>query len=284
MRIPSSMLALLCLAACGDAEPDPSADLGLASDGGLPLDAGLVPDGGPLDLGPPPDSGAEVDGGLGMDGGPAPDTGTVDAGMEPKTVGLITGACGELDDELSSPSPTTFVNHLDFGTEGFGTEDIPRLSGGAREILEEGTAGGSSEYSEAFAFEVLARCEAATLLWSETEVEYLPPDSKKTDFVAEIDGERIGVSVTRAVGFPRDAPYPTERAQALLTDKFADILSSSANVVDNQAWRKQILHVIAYEQRHADALLEAENSVPSEVRADTILWITVSDGEDAFLY
>ena len=100
----------------------------------------------------------------------------------------------------------------------------------------------------------------------------------------EIDGHRVGVSVTRAVGFPRDDPYTVTRAQMLLEDKLADILESSANVVAADGWVKQILHVIAYEPMHGDSIMTAWGSVDDSVRADTILWVTVSDGDDAFLY
>ena len=269
----------LVLAACGSegtaSEDAGRPDLGIeVVDAGVDLDLGsedaTALDAGTVDLGPP-DTGST-------------DAGLVDAGdAGPEPFGTLSGACGVLDDELTGGA-ASFYGALDFGADGYLSTDEARLSEGAKEILSEGTAGGSSELSEAFSFEVLHRCEGARLLWSETEVEYVPTDSKKTDHVVEIAGEIIGVSVTRAVGFPRNDPWPVSRALTLLEDKLADIWVSSANVVPAQAWRKQILHVFAYEERHAEALRTAETMISAEVRGDTLLWVTVTDGEDAALY
>lgn len=278
----ASILALLLLAACSGTEAGPDASAPDAGGLDAALDAGPrdlgVADLGVLDAGAPdvgaPDAGPS-------DAAPA-DAGAPDAGPPP--VGVITGACGELDDELTSPAPSTFVNHIDFADMGFTEADRARLTEDGRTVLDTPNAGGSSLLSEVFSFEILARCEGAALLLTENEVDYDPMQSKKTDLVVEIDGLRIGVSVTRAVIFPRDAPYTVARSVELLTDKLSDVLESSANVVPEQAWRKQILHVIAYGQMHADSIVAAEAMIPAEVRADTILWVSVSDGDDAFLY
>ena len=50
--------------------------------------------------------------------------------------------------------------------------------------------------SETFAMEVLARCDGAELIKTETEIGYDPPSSKKTDLLVSFDDVRIGVSVT----------------------------------------------------------------------------------------
>jgi hypothetical protein len=251
-------------------------------------------DGGTIDLGPMDqgvaDSGASDQGSLdlGQDGGTHSDaevpgdTGPDDAGPTP--VGVLSGACGELDDtELLGPAPYNFENHLDF-TMGYSMADLMRLSAGAQEILADGTAGGSSGYSEAFSFEVLARCEGATLIKSETEIVYDPITSKKTDILVQIDGHKIGVSVTRAVGFPRDDPYTVADALPLIERKLGDILESSANVVPADRWVKQMLHVVAYSQAHADTIRLTAAMIDPAIRADTILLVTVTDGDDNFIY
>jgi hypothetical protein len=130
----------------------------------------------------------------------------------------------------------------------------------------------------------LHRCEGAVLVKTETEVLYDPVGSDKTDILVEIDGHRIGVSVTRAVAFPFDSPYPVDRAQMLLERKLTSILESSMNVVATDAWVKQILHVIAYAPMHADSIRAAWDLIDPAIRADTILLVTVTDGDDAFIY
>ncbi|MCC7535038.1 MAG: hypothetical protein IT379_02425 [Deltaproteobacteria bacterium] len=285
------LLAAVLPSACGDDDsggtpPDASfadvaqADTGPADpgDAASPVDADVPPvdaDAPAVDGDvPPPFDGDAPDASV-------PDTGSLDASTD--GIGPITGACGELDDvELLDPGPSAFRNAIAL-VMGFSETDA-RLSEGAREILADGTAGGSSGLSEALAFEVLHRCEGALLIKSETEIVYDPIDSNKTDILVEIDGHRVGVSVTRAIAFPFDSPYPVERAQMLLEGKLLDVLESSMNVVAADAWIKQVLHVIAYGPMHAESILSAWDLIDPSIRADTILYVTVTDGDDAAVY
>jgi hypothetical protein len=132
--------------------------------------------------------------------------------------------------------------------------------------------------------EVLARCELARLVATETEVLYDPAGSKKTDILVEIDGMKVAVSVTRAVGFPFDAPYTVEQATAILDKKLTGIAESNANVTAEFKWRKQMLHVIAYGDPHVTAIRSAWDAIAPEVRGDTVLIITVTQGADAPIY
>jgi hypothetical protein len=151
-------------------------------------------------------------------------------------------------------------------------------------VFDDGNLGGSSLESEIISFEVLARCDGATLLATEAEIQYTDPMGKKTDLLVEIDGRVVGVSVTRAVGFPFDAPYTEMQAADLLTGKLEDILLSTVNVAPADAWVKQILHVIAYADMHAQSILAAYATLPPEITADTVLVVTVTNGNDAFVY
>lgn len=210
------------------------------------------------------------------------DAGASDAGPGP--VGTLSGACGELDeDELLSASPFLFENAIDFPM-GFDEDaDEARLSEGGREILRDGNAGGSSLYSELFAFEVLHRCEGAALLATETEIRY-DVEGTITDLLVEIDAHRVGVSVVRAIAFPFEDPYTVEQARTILESKLSDILESSANVSDEDRWVKQILSVIAYGPMHAESIAAAWATIDASIRADTILVVTVTNGDDAFIY
>jgi hypothetical protein len=197
-------------------------------------------------------------------------------------LGVISGDCGLIDAmELDSPSPFTFESAIDFGMVGF---DYDMLTPGGQEIFDDGNLGGSSVESEIVAYELLARCEGAILLGTEAEIQYTDPMGIKTDLLVEIDSRVVGVSVTRAVGFPFDAPYTEMQAADLLTDKLEDILVSSANVAPRDAWVKQILHVIAYADMHAESIFAAYATLAPEITADTILVVTVTHGDDAFVY
>jgi hypothetical protein len=218
----------------------------------------------------------------------AADAGLADAalpdagGLPLDGFGALSGDCDILDDELTAAEPSLFMSAIDFSVA-FGDGDGHLLTEGGQVILAAGNAGGSSLYSEIFAFELLARCELAPLLKTEIDVDYDQPGAI-TDLLVEVDGEKIGVSVTRAVAFPFDDPYPAERAQELLETKLADILESSANVSAADRWQKQILAVVAYGPEHAGALTAALGRLDPELRADTIVWILVTHGADDFIY
>jgi hypothetical protein len=202
-------------------------------------------------------------------------------GPEPG-LGVISGDCGLIDAmELDSPSAFTFQSAIDFGMVGF---DYDMLTPGGQEVFDDGNLGGSSLESEVISFEVLARCDGATLLATEAEILYTDPMGIKTDLLVEIDSRVVGVSVTRAVGFPFDDPYTEMQAADLLTGKLEDILASTANVAPRSAWVKQILHVIAYADMHAQSIFAAYATLPPEVTADTVLLVTVTHGDDAFVY
>jgi len=211
------------------------------------------------------------------------DDDTTDPGEVPlEGFGEITGDCGVLDeDEWGDPSPFLFRNAVDFGTEEF---DVELLSEGGQQIIEDDNLGGSSIHSEAIAFDMLYRCELAELLKTEAEILYLDDGGKKTDELVEIDTYRIGVSVTRAFHWPPEDPYTVEEAQELLEDKLGDVLLSFDNADPADAWTRSILHVVAYDPSYADSIETAFAQVDAATQADTIVVVTVTDGEDEFIY
>ncbi|MEM9071494.1 MAG: hypothetical protein AAGE52_23510 [Myxococcota bacterium] len=275
------LIACFFLVACGDdsssgdagfdaaidaARPDTSVDAGDEDAG---VDAGADGEDVGVDAA---DSAVEMD--AGSDGGLA------DPGF-----GDILGPCAMIIGELSADAPSFFVNRLDFGSDPFDDpEDVDALTAGGQQILEEGTAGGSSIVSELFAYEVLERCEGASFLKSETNIIYVDVAGAITDLLVAFGDQKIGVSVTRAVGFPRDDPYPVSEADRILTDKLMDVLESSARVAPDDAWDKQILVVMAYGEMHAESLRTAWDALDASVTADTIVYVVITDGMDAPLY
>lgn len=264
--------------------------------GGGDVDAGLE-DAGPVDADGGSDAGlGDADGGSdagpvdadgGTDGGADADAG-LDAGFRPALDGghpQVLGSCFRVPGELFSPQPSYIEVRLDFGMDQFDDPaERPRLTPGAQTILATPNAGGSSVVSEAFAMEVLALCEGASLVKTETEIVYDPPTSKKTDILVDVDGSQLGVSVTRAVSFPRDGGYPVSQAFSLLDGKLSDILVSSQNVVAPDNWVKQALVVMAWGDLQRDSIRTAWGQLDAGVRADTILYVVVTDGLDAPIY
>lgn len=202
--------------------------------------------------------------------------------------GTLTGECGVLDEtELLSPQPFLFVNQLDFGATPF-TGDLDVLSPGAQEVLTDGNAGGSSSLSETFSFDVLYRCELATLVKTENEVIYTTP-GKMTDILVEVDGVKLGVSVSRAFIMNCATSYSLDSAKSLLDKKLKGIQASSALVAPEDAWQKQILHLLTCGPEHLALVKQAWDELLASPEAaavvgDTIVIVTVTEGADAFIY
>lgn len=233
-------------------------------------------------------AGCGASGDAGPDAAALPDGAVIDAAPVDAAAlplagfGELSGDCDVLDDELTDPAPSRFQSAIDFALP-FTDEASAELTDGGRTILAAGNAGGSSLYSEVFAFELLARCELAPLVKTETAIDYDQPGAI-TDLLVAVDGAKIGVSVTRAVAFPFDDPYTVDQAEELLERKLADILESTAHVSAADSWQKQILLVLAWGAGHAASLTAALDRIDAAVRADTIVWILVTDGADDFVY
>ena len=194
--------------------------------------------------------------------------------------GIITGPCGVLDPaDLESAAPRLIENAIDFGEEVY-SEDV--LSEDGQVLYNTPNAGGSSSDSEVISFEILYRCELADLLKTETQIDY-DAQGSLTDILVEIDGEKVGVSVTRAVTGPGQT-YTLADAQRVLTKKLEGIQESTDHVSEGDRWVKQILHVIAVDDAAAATMAEAWALADVELVGDTIGIITATAGEDAFLY
>jgi hypothetical protein len=256
-------------------------DAGILPDGGLPTDAAtaLIPDATPADAATsfPLDAAASVQA----------DAGQADASSTTVPLpgfGTISGSCGILTyAELTDSNPYFFENHLDFGTTPYDSTHLTELTPGGQAVETTPNAGGSSQESEAFAFEVLDRCELATLLKTETQIVY-DVTGKITDFLVDIQGVKIGVSVTRAESYPLTASYTLTLAKALMDKKLQGVLDSTANVSAGDKWVKEVLVVLAYDQAHADLISQAYQQETTALQANTIVIVTITDGADMFLY
>ncbi len=259
-------------------------DAGASLDAGPRFDAGLISDAGEADAGLP-DAGANDAG--------STDAGVQDAGLDagPRLAldgghGRVLGECYRVPPELGRATPSFLQVRLDFGMDQFDEPaERPRLTQGAQTMLATPNAGGSSGISEAFAFEVLALCEGASLVKTETQIAYVPPTSKKTDILVRIAGQQVGVSVTRAVSFPPDAGYPlTPQRLAFVEGKLDDIIVSSMNVQPPDRWVKQLLVVMAQGDEHAATIRAAWDAIDATSKADTVLYVVVTDGLDGPIY
>ncbi|HEY4055339.1 MAG TPA: hypothetical protein VGM39_01980 [Kofleriaceae bacterium] len=222
-----------------------------------------------------------------IDAGPdAHDQGSDATGSDASMLfGDLSGMCGVITDaQLTEATPSLVQPVYTFTREYMDPADRDELTADGMRLIATPNAGGSSEISELFAFEELARCEGATLLETETEVHYTNMDGKRTDLLVMMRGKKVGVSVTRAFAFPLGQPYSMQQASDLLTKKLNDIQASSANVTAADKWVKQILAYQAIDDQSAGEVVTVWNGLDANVKADTILLITRTDGPDTFIY
>lgn len=197
-------------------------------------------------------------------------------------LGQVTCVCNELDDaEWGADAPFIFHNKVDFGLTGW---DLSQLTAGGKQIWDDGNLGGSSIESEITAYEMLARCDQASLILSESKIDYIDEGGKKTDILMSIDGRNIGVSVVRAYHYPPGDPYTEAEATAILTKKLSDIPYSQKNAKPYNSWERSMLAVIAYDQQHADTIASAWNKLDASLRWNVIVVVTVTDGDDSVIY
>lgn len=194
------------------------------------------------------------------------------------------GMCPLVSGEINSASPSFKEDGLVFVMG----EKYERasFSMGGQTLFDIPNAGGSSLESEIMSFEILHYCEGATLLKTETQIQYAPPDDSGpnsiTDYLAEINGKKVGVSVTRSYK-PSSQMYTTMDAKTLLETKLAGINRSSMRVLAQDKWVKQILHVFASNQQQHDAVVQAYPTIDPSLRADTIVLLTRTTG-GGFIY
>merc|ERR1711994_457969 len=152
-----------------------------------------------------------------------------------------------------------------------------RVSTGARRIMLEENAGGQSELSEGFSFEILRRVFGAKLVNTEMAIRYWWNSWKKTDYSVRMSGVVVGVSVTRAMKY--QGIFNRADAQKLLRKKLFGINESSLGVLEQDEWQRQILHIWAtdeyIERILYDVFLELLFSEPDLVR-NTIIMVTVT--------
>lgn len=119
--------------------------------------------------------------------------------------------------------------------------------------------GGNSQISEAFSYEMFARWGYTKLDKTEKELfGLLGPGKIAVDYVCEIKGVSVGVSVTRAFRFCTNnffGSFAEEDAQKLLEKKLKDLIDTSKHQ-NNKLWEKQILHVWVKNQETANIVSE----------------------------
>ena len=250
-------------------------------------------DAGP-DEEPPQDEGSPLeDEGIEVDEGESPadvqvidapaleDTGPLINGYLETVFGVIDGACGLMGPEITSPEPSFFKSTYTFRDDF--SFNIEEFSEGPQNRFAAGNAGGSSGCSEIISMQLLVDCQNAVVLKTENEILY-QTEGKETDFLVSIEGQPVGVSVSRAYKGPFTTTYSVADATNLLEKKLEGVNESSLNVHPDDAWVKQILIIWTLHPDWADKVETAWLALGPELKADTILLVTVEQNSDMFVH
>lgn len=184
------------------------------------------------------------------------------------------------------------------------------LSNEAKRVLRLPNAGGHSILSEALSVQYFVEAFGAYNVCAEMEIGYWFT-YKMADFLVTVDTyehadfnyatgkstlrgkktpERIGVSVTRAMGYPHPSLFTVEDAIALLRKKLYGLIVARNAVCEEDTFKTSYLHVLCQTQHIAklveDAffLLADEDDPHNEFALTTsiIVGCTVVDDESIF--
>jgi hypothetical protein len=142
-------------------------------------------------------------------------------------------------------------------------------------------AGGKSDISEMYSIDYFSTVHGATDTILEKEVEMFI-NYKMVDFICTIDGHRVGVSVTRAMGYPTPDKFTPAMAAKLLYKKLYGLIVARNGVVKSQSFYKSVLHIWCQDVRIAGLLFDAfsnldDNDYGLDVKGVLILQLTVCD-------
>ncbi|XP_024364790.1 uncharacterized protein [Physcomitrium patens] len=154
-----------------------------------------------------------------------------------------------------------------------------KLCHDALRVKYEQNAGGSSTISESLSVEYFARRFRAQDIVSEMEVEYWSSNWKKVDYICTLYGQRVGVSVSRAMAFPDPKAFSPEMAHRLLHKKLYGLVVARDGVTKRHSFSKSILHVWCETQRTAEIMRTVSTDVRKDLNiSDSIIMVlTVAD-------
>lgn len=163
-------------------------------------------------------------------------------------------------------------------------QGVFQLGPDAHQILDEPNAGGASVVSEALSAEYMGRRFGANGVVTEMQIPYFSPDWKKVDYLTTIYNERVGVSVTRAMGFPSPSVFNMEDAVRLCEKKLNGLVVARAGISPSVGYCRSILHCWCQDRRIAELMAEAFRAFIAEADDDArasfeniVVLLTVAD-------
>jgi uncharacterized protein (TIGR02145 family) len=193
--------------------------------------------------------------------------------------GTLISGIGTLNTEILLSSQPSYFD-LSFDCES--NFDPLLLCTDAQTVFNDYLLGGSSGNSIGLGMEVLYRLSEASLFSPESQIQYIDAGGEKTDFIVTLESNRIGIEVGRA--YSPLGSYTLQNAIDYLTASLNDILLKSQNLMEEYLCEKYILLVFAYNSESTALLSTAWESIDSATKANTIVLVVTTDGDDSFLY
>jgi len=164
---------------------------------------------------------------------------------------------------------------------------ISKLNERSQSALKIQNAGGQSEVSEAYSIQYFIEYFHAKNILLEMEVEYWI-QYKMVDFVCTINEERVGVSVTRAMGFPNPQCFTFSDAKRLLHKKLYGLIVSRNGVTEKHSFFKSILHIWCQTKEIANFLTLAWsefdiNDFDLDVKGTVVVILTICENQRLYL-
>ena len=178
---------------------------------------------------------------------------------------------------LKNETPTIFRHNY---TPKSKKIDGTKLSLAAKKVYNDPNAGGSSFNSEAMSADVLVQLFNAHSLVTEMEIDYCISNWKKCDYLITIFGHQVGVSVTRAMGYPDPSHFTLDDAEHLLHRKLFGLITARQGIKKRHRFTKSILHIWCEIDDVADLVTEAYNKlIDHELKDNVTIILTVSHYE-----
>ncbi len=134
------------------------------------------------------------------------------------------------------------------------------LSHTPNQILTIDNAGGNSEYSEIMSIELYIRLFNISNIVNEMDVEYYI-DYKMIDFLCIHNNYNIGVSVTRAMGFPKPDVFSYRDGLRLLNRKVKGLILARNSTTDKHYFKILVLHIWCQTNKIADMMEDMINKL-----------------------
>lgn len=161
-----------------------------------------------------------------------------------------------------------------------------KLSSISLRSIQIDNAGGNSNISEMISIEYYIRLFKATDFLLEMEIHYIL-DYKMVDYICNIGKFRIGVSVTRAMGYPSPKDFTYQKALRLLHKKLYGLIVARNAVCKKHSFTRSILHVWCQTSEIARMMKRAYSSFDIyeyglDIKGIVLLHLTVCS--DRYIY